>query len=404
LGRCLWNLGQFDAAKDRYARALELDTLRFRADSSINRIIRGVGESKAGQGIYFVDAAGVFEQQSPHDCPGLEFFFEHVHLTFSGNYLLAKTVFDRIEQILPDRIKAQRAAEALLPSEDVCAERLAFTDYDNLRITQGNLKVISEKPPFTNQAYREETTNIWKQKVEQLKNRIGPAALDKALEQYDRAIKLDGANRWLRLGYAVLLMDGRNDRTTTLAQYHMLLEQLPQDYLALDGLATLEMMMWDADSSIRHAVMSAELMPTDTLANYTAGAGYQMKGQYKEAQRYFIKAIKWNPKFVQSYIRLGQVLSRQDKIGQAERVYRKGIKAVPDNPQLHLNLAMLLRGNGRLAEAEKERQKAISLDPNIAGQMTNTNRREYPLKQGVNKRRSSGTAEHDEYPQQQQRQ
>ena len=42
LGRCQWNLGQFDEARESYTRAMELDTLRFRADSSINRIIREV--------------------------------------------------------------------------------------------------------------------------------------------------------------------------------------------------------------------------------------------------------------------------------------------------------------------------------------------------------------------------
>ncbi|MCJ7730572.1 MAG: tetratricopeptide repeat protein, partial [Sedimentisphaerales bacterium] len=157
IGRCLWNLGQFDKARERYVLSMELDTLRFRADSSINRIIREVGEGRAGpgldersrggQGIYFVDAAGVFEQKSPHNCPGFEFFLEHVHLNFSGNYLLAKTIFDKVKEILPDRIKAQKARDAAPLSEDICAERLAFTVYDRLRLTQTNLQNISKKQP-----------------------------------------------------------------------------------------------------------------------------------------------------------------------------------------------------------------------------------------------------------------
>ena len=120
IGRCLWNTGQFDKAKERYVRAMNLDTLRFRADSNINRIIREVGGNKTDRGIYFADAAGAFEEQSPHGCPGFEYLFEHVHLTFSGNYLLAKTVFERAAQFLPDQIKAQRAKDAEPPSEEMC--------------------------------------------------------------------------------------------------------------------------------------------------------------------------------------------------------------------------------------------------------------------------------------------
>jgi tetratricopeptide (TPR) repeat protein len=366
LGRCQWNLGQFDKARESYARAMELDALRLRTDSSINRIIREVGTSRADQGVYLVDAADVFKQKSPHNCPGFEFFLEHVHFNFSGNYLLARTIFDKVEEILPDRIKKQKAKAQVLPSEDTCAELLAFTDYDNLRITQQNFKNISEKQPFVNQAYHDETSNTWRQKIKQLKDGISPDSIARAVEQYEQAIKLNGAGRWLRLNYARLLLEGRGNTPAAIAQYGLIIEKTPHDYTTLTLLANLEGMLGQIDSSLKHAIRAVEIMPTDPTANFTAGLGYQKKNQPKQAQKYFVENIRAKPGFGPAYNCLGQVLIQQGKTGQAERIYRKGIEAVPDNPTLHLELASLLRKQGLWQEADVEQQKAITLDPNIA--------------------------------------
>ncbi len=370
LGRCLWNLRQYDKAKESYARAMELDTLRFRADSTINRIIREVSESRQGQGVYFVDAAGEFAGQSPHKCPGFEFFLEHVHLNFSGNYLLAKMVFDQVEQILPDKIKAQKAADATFPSEDVCAKQLVFTAYDCLRATQLNLEIVS-KQPFINQAYHEETVNFWRQKVEQLNNATNPAALAGALEQYEQAIKVNSTDRYLRLNYSKLLLkDGKISAAAE--QCHLIIEKTPYDHNTLVTLAALEVQAGNIDSALEHAVRATKCMPTDPIANYLTGGLYLEKGLYRKAQEYIAEAIRLNPKFVLGYARLAQILGRQGKIEQAEKVYRKGVEAVPDNASLHLNLGLLLRGKGQFKEADKELQKAIELDPNVARQLRQT--------------------------------
>jgi tetratricopeptide (TPR) repeat protein len=371
LGRCLWNLREYDKAKESYARAMELDTLRFRADSTINRIIREVSESRQGQGVYFVDAAGEFAGQSPHKCPGFEFFLEHVHLNFSGNYLLAKTVFDQVEQILPDKIKAQKAADATFSSEDVCAKQLVFTAYDCLRVTQLNLEIVS-KQPFINQAYHEETVNFWRQKVEQFNIAINPAALAGALEQYEQAIKVNSTDRYLRLNYSKLLLKDGKHVSAAAEQCRLIIEKTPYDHNTLVALAALETQVGDIDSALEHAVRATRCMPTDPIANYLVGGLYLEKGLYRKAQEYIAEAIRLNPKFVLSYARLAQILGRQGKIEQAEKVYRKGVEAVPDNASLHLNLGLLLRGKGQFKEADKELQKAIELDPNVARQLRQT--------------------------------
>ena len=58
------NTGDFDAAKTHYVRALDLDTLRFRADTRINQIIKEVAASVDSETLSFVDSAAAFEKVS----------------------------------------------------------------------------------------------------------------------------------------------------------------------------------------------------------------------------------------------------------------------------------------------------------------------------------------------------
>ena len=368
LGRCQWNLEQYDKAKESYARAREFDTLRFRADSSINQIIRKVSADKTGQGVYLVDAAAEIAGQSPHDCPGFELFFDHVHFNFSGNYLLAKTVYNQVEQVLPDKVKAQKAAVPVL-SETDSAKLLVFTDYDNLRITKGNFKTISKEAMFFNQVYHDETADFWRQKTERIKNGLGPGAFAGAIEQYKQAIELNSADCYLRKNYAQLLTKDNKYAYAIVEQYRLVIEQIPHDFHSLVNLATWEAIPGNIDSAFKHAVKAVELMPTDDVANYTAGVLYGKKGQYEKAQKYATEAMKLNPTSGLTYKSLAFILRQQGKVGQAEQVYRKGIGAVPEDASLHLNLGLLLRGKGQFKEADKELQKAIELDPNAAMQI-----------------------------------
>jgi len=366
LGRCQWNLGRFDEAKQSYSRALVFDALWFRADPSINQIIREASRNKTDQGIYLVDAADVFEQQSPHNCPGFEFFLEHVHFNFSGNYLLARTIFDKVEEILPDRIKTQKVKDAGLPSEARCAELLAFTDYDNYRLTQANFRAISEKKIYINQVYHDEAVDIWRQKVEQLKDGISRDALVRATKQYEQAIKLCDTDCSLRRNYAKLLCKDPNNAPAAIEQCRLIVEQTPQDHTALVTLAGLELNSRDVDAALKHAARAIEIMPTNTSGTYLVGSLYQAKNQPKQAQKYFAETIRLDPKSGPAYIYLSNALIKQGKIEQAQQVFRKGIEAVPNDPTLHLELASLLRNQGLWQEADVEQQKAIALDPNIA--------------------------------------
>src|SRR5271157_993271 len=94
IARSLWNLSDYKAAKQHFARARDLDTLRFRADSKINEINRTVASSIPE--VALVDADEILSNARPDGIIGSDIVYEHVHLTPEGNYLLAREVFLQI--------------------------------------------------------------------------------------------------------------------------------------------------------------------------------------------------------------------------------------------------------------------------------------------------------------------
>lgn len=147
MARVEWVKGDYAAAKARFIRARDLDTLRFRADSRINDINRSVAASTAGAEM--VDADAIFAAQSPNGVTGSELVYEHVHMTPLGNYTLARAIFKQIASKLPPE-NGQKPQEADIPSEAECERVLAFTGHDQTRIAAEMLQRL-QRPPFTNQ-------------------------------------------------------------------------------------------------------------------------------------------------------------------------------------------------------------------------------------------------------------
>ncbi len=142
--RTLWKKSDFEGAKQHFQRARDLDTLRFRADSKINDINRSVAKSIPGTEL--IDAAAMFEQQSPNGITDSELVYEHVHMTPEGNYLLARAMFLTIAS----DIAGYPIPENEIPTQAECERLLAFTPYDRARIASEMLDRL-KKPPFTNQ-------------------------------------------------------------------------------------------------------------------------------------------------------------------------------------------------------------------------------------------------------------
>lgn len=88
--------GRFAQARQQFARAKELDLLRFRAPEAMNRVIREMPARYSG--VFLVDAEQLFRQHSPHGILGQELLLEHVHPNLRGYALLSEAFYRALKK------------------------------------------------------------------------------------------------------------------------------------------------------------------------------------------------------------------------------------------------------------------------------------------------------------------
>jgi tetratricopeptide (TPR) repeat protein len=195
IARCMWALGDFAGAKERFVRAQDLDTLRFRADSRLNEVIRA--SAGTGPGVGLVDAAAVFAGESEHGVVGSELFYEHVHMNPRGTYILASAFFRKVESMMPaDMQRSAKSADVV--SQEECERLLAFTPFDRLRVAGLVLRKL-ERPPFTNQLNHSEELLRLKSEAE------GSTEYGEIVNEYQWAIMQNPQDRLLHLNYGFVL-------------------------------------------------------------------------------------------------------------------------------------------------------------------------------------------------------
>lgn len=169
LATALENLGEFQQARMHYEHALDLDALRFRADSRINEIIRDVATTAAGERLSFVDSAAAFDQASAPLQPGWNLFLEHVHYDFAGNHVLAAGFSSSI-------VRDLHGADAYepLPGAEV-ARRVGFPNHDTIAEIE-NLQGMIQHPPFPGQSNYAELAAFLDGKHESVTAAVGSPA------------------------------------------------------------------------------------------------------------------------------------------------------------------------------------------------------------------------------------
>lgn len=208
IARCLWVLGDFAGAKEHFVRAQDLDTLRFRADSRINEVIRKLAATDPSIGL--VDAGANLADESPHGIPGIELFYEHVHMNPRGNYVLARALFSKVASMLPTALADHTGGDPVASEKD-CERLLAFTPFDHARVA-GLILSKLERPPFTNQLNHAE-------EVQQLQSEADVSVdYEETVAEYQWAISQDPQDRLLHLNFGFLLH--RYDPAAAAQEFH----------------------------------------------------------------------------------------------------------------------------------------------------------------------------------------
>ncbi|MGO8698019.1 MAG: tetratricopeptide repeat protein [Limisphaerales bacterium] len=316
-GESLLALGQDAEAARQFSLACDDDTLRFRADSRINEIIRRVATNQKQQLVQLVDAEMEVARSSPRQLMGQEFLYEHVHLNFDGNYLVARAVAERIAASLPD------ARDHSWPTADDCARRLGWNDSTRRAAEMEVLGRLSS-PPFDQQSSNREQRQRLASQVEALQT----ATLLKAL---------------------------RADAALTRAAA----ETAPADWILQENLAQLQQQTGDISGAVESLRRVARLLPQTPDSWQCLGMALGSAKRDEEAIAAFKEAIRLSPESVVALNSLAELYARANRLPDAEREFREVLRRKPYWGPAHLGLGKVLEAMGRKQEADTEFKEAL---------------------------------------------
>jgi len=364
LGRCYWALGRYEKAGEKYTRAREQDTLRFRADNKINEIIREAVGNSSRKGVYLADVTKVFRENSPRGIPGTELFYEHVHLKFHGNYLLAKAVFQQVEKTLPATVKASESDNARLLTEEECARHLAYTPWDRYSLAENVLNNYIKNPPYSNQLYHEQRVQELEQQIRYLYIGLNPETFRKAGFLYRQAVDKNPSDCWLHKKYAQFLYKGLKKNKEAAQQYSLVKECLPHSYEGYSGLGFVLGRLGQFAEAISQSLEAIHLHPFKADVHNNLALTYQKSGNIEKAIEHYSAAIRIRPQYMPAYHNLGLLLNREGRVEEAVDLCRRGLTLMPESINLYYNLAFFLKTLGKKEEAIAKLQFALTIDPN----------------------------------------
>jgi tetratricopeptide (TPR) repeat protein len=227
---CCRALGQAEAAR-YYQRARDLDALQFRADNQINTMVRRAGIDSRGGHLNLVDAEEFFRTNSPEGLVGREYFYEHVHLTPEGNYLLARAVAE-----------AAGTALSLQPtgawiSQAECFHLLGLTDWNRNEAFDTILDRI-QGAPFTNQIDHAAQVQYINQRLAEYRLATKPTQVRRQAAELGQRVDQDPEDADFRWNLAGLL-EASGDLGGAEAQWRSLIRLQPQAPLPPYNLARL---------------------------------------------------------------------------------------------------------------------------------------------------------------------
>jgi tetratricopeptide (TPR) repeat protein len=362
LGRCFMALGKYELARQSFQKARDLDALRFRADTRINEILRQVAAKRSR--VTFVDAVGTFAQNSPHEITGEEFLYEHVHLNFAGNYLLARTLAGEIAGLLPAQVTGAKTNPAPPLSAEECARRLALTEWDRLQVTDEMIRRL-QKPPFTGQLDHEARDQWWQKQRAELQSWARAPRVGEAMETYRRALALAPDDWVLHENFARMLQES-GESAAAEAQWRRVIELRPHyapAYYSLGNVLDAQNRNAEAQICFQQAL---QRRPDSHEARNGLGLVLSSQGKAAEARLEYENALRRKPDFVEARINLGQLLASQGKADEARSQYLTALRYNSNSVAAHINLGKLLADAKDFTGAASHYEQALRLRPDHA--------------------------------------
>jgi tetratricopeptide (TPR) repeat protein len=324
-GECEIALTNREGAREQFQRAVDLDTLPFRADSEINRLIREVADRHRERGVLLVDAAELLGTRVAGEVPGRETFYEHVHLTFDGNYRLAWAMAQAVERLLPARVTGGRTERWV--TAETCEARLGLTDWNKAGLYEELMMRLSEAP-FTGQSDHLTRMAQYQEERQRIRERLTLEAAGAADAVYVEALRRSPEDHRIHANYAEFL----------------------------DGVGRLE-------EAVVQWRLVEELLPHHHVAVFQIGKLLSRKRESVEAEAYLEESLRRRPDLVDAMIELGQLLAREGRPGEATEYYERALRKQPGNAAVYVQMAHAQAAAGDRMAAMESLREAVRLRP-----------------------------------------
>ncbi len=363
-GECSLALGQTRQAQRHFEAARNLDTLRFRCDTRLNDLIRQGASQRESEHILLADAERAFAEQSPNGLPGENLFYEHVHLNFDGNYLLARTIGAQIEKLLPEWVFANGATNQAWPSAADCAKRLGWSDLNQLDVLNDIHTRISTAP-FTGQLNHDAQMVRLEAMLQKLAPAAQPAGLKAAQRVCETAVASFPDDPMLN-GQLASLKSRNGDLAGATVSLRRELELLPSDSTHWFQLGIILAQQQQFEDAVAAFQRGQKLDPGDVMSVNNLAQSLWMLGRRDEAIREFRRMTALKPESSVAWINLGQSLEKLGQKAAAEECYHKALTTRSDDKTELIALARFCQGRGWLEAAVTNYYAAIQLDPKDA--------------------------------------
>jgi tetratricopeptide (TPR) repeat protein len=352
-GRLLYAQGRYDDAYAAFVRARDLDTLRFRADSTVNRLIRETATRHHGAGFGFVDVDEEFRKASPHGIPGDELLYEHVHMTFAGNYVIARALADAAVPYLGE-------AKGPLPSETEAGERLGLSEWHQAKILHDVLERFL-RPPFLGQIDAEARKRRLQERMQALAPELAAERLPAMIA--DLTARGAKAPDWEMHENLAQILEAAGQGPAAIGEWRAVIERVPHYMEAHANLAKLLFRAGKGEAALAEFERARELRPYVSDSYNNIGAMYASQGKWPEAIRTYERALTIDPSSRDTLINLAMARAAQKNLDEARRLYQQASERPAYTAEAHYQLALCARALDLVGEAKDHCQSALAIEP-----------------------------------------
>jgi len=388
--RELIELGDIEGALAAHGVSRDMDRLKFRADSSMNRVLSG----ELNPGVITVDLEQALNARWSEPA---RYFWDHVHLTPEGNYIAAVEIAKELEQ-KADAFQLGPAQP--VPSLDVIKQDILYTEWDRLN-TAALMHSRLLRPPFTEmpdfpvlvgnvtKEISQLRDTITRETVEKIRDKLQDAArsrpddfallgrifrIHEELEEYTRACETAEAiaRNWPHVRSTrnwigrCLIRAGRIDEAIKQFEQSEIPGTVRPRVVARIEAASLLAELGNYNEALKLLEQVLAMDSAYAKAWYNQALIRGRMGQVQESERDLRKALQFEPTMAEAFNNLGVLALKQNRNDDAERHFRQAVEQVPTHISALRNLAMVTMMKGDWETARACSEKLTYLDPDLS--------------------------------------